>query len=121
LRFSAWGPPPPPPALRCARRAVPLPPLLPQWGREMLIRPSSVEELERLIVSAAAEGRKLELRGGGTKAEVGGPREAGIIDMTGFSGILDYDPAELVMTVQAGTPLHDVEAAVAERNQMLAF
>jgi glycolate oxidase FAD binding subunit len=85
------------------------------------MRPQTIEDLARIVAEAASAGGKLELRGGGTKAEVGAPREAQVVDMTGFSGIIDYDPAELVLTAGAGTPLSDIEAAVAERGQMLAF
>jgi glycolate oxidase FAD binding subunit len=85
------------------------------------IRPQSIEELAQVIADAAAEGRKLELRGGGSKAEVGAPREADVLDLTAFFGITGYDPAELVLTAGAGTPLAEIEAAVAERGQMLAF
>jgi glycolate oxidase FAD binding subunit len=85
------------------------------------MRPAGIEELERIVADAAGAGRKLELRGGGSKAGIGAPREAEAVDMTGFSGILDYDPAELVLTALAGTPLAEVEAAVAEKGQMLPF
>jgi glycolate oxidase FAD binding subunit len=85
------------------------------------MRPETIEELAKIVAEAAAAGGKLELRGGGTKADVGAPRQAQIVDMTGFSGIIDYDPAELVLTAGAGTPLSEIEAAVAERGQMLAF
>ena len=85
------------------------------------MKPISIEALEAIISAAAASGSKLELRGGGSKVEVGAPRQAEIIDMTGFAGILDYDPAELVLTAGAGTPLAEIQAAVAERDQMLAF
>ena len=85
------------------------------------MRPQTIEDLAKIVAEAAASGGKLELRGGGTKAEVGAPREAEIVDMTAFSGIIDYDPAELVLTAGAGTPLGEIEAAVAERGQMLAF
>ena len=74
-----------------------------------------------MINQAARSGRRLELRGGGSKAEVGAPREAEVVDLAGFCGILDYDPAELVLTARAATPLAEIEAAVAERGQMLAF
>ena len=86
-----------------------------------MTRPETIETLERIVASAASLGRKLELRGGASKSEIGAPREAEIVDMTGFSAILDYDPAELVLTCGAGTPLAAIEAAVAERDQMLAF
>ena len=85
------------------------------------MRPTDTQELAQIIAEAAAVGGKLELRGGGTKAEVGAPRDCTILDMTGFAGIIDYDPAELVLTAGAGTPLSQIEALVAERGQMLAF
>ena len=57
-----------------------------------------------MIARAASSGEKLDIRGGGSKAAIGWPdRAAAILDMTGFSGILDYDPAELVITLGAGT------------------
>jgi glycolate oxidase FAD binding subunit len=74
-----------------------------------------------MIADAAASGRKLEITGGGTRAEVGAPREAERLDMGGFSGVIDYDPAELVLTAGAGTPLAEIEALAAARGQMLAF
>ena len=85
------------------------------------MRPQTVEELSRIIAAAAAEGGKLELRGGGSKAAVGAPRDARILELAEFAGILDYDPAELVLTARAATPLAQIEAALAEQGQMLAF
>jgi glycolate oxidase FAD binding subunit len=85
------------------------------------MRPESVEDLAGIIAEAAASGRKLEIAGGGTKAEIGAPREAERLDMSGFSGVIDYDPAELVLTAGAGTPLAEIEALVASKGQMLAF
>ena len=40
------------------------------------MRPSSTEELAEIVAAAAASGRKLEIVGGGTRAEIGAPREA---------------------------------------------
>ena len=85
------------------------------------MRPSSTEELAEIVAAAAASGRKLEIVGGGTRAEIGAPREVERLDMTGFSGVIDYDPAELVLTAGAGTPLAEIEALIASKNQMLAF
>ncbi|HEX4097529.1 MAG TPA: FAD-binding protein, partial [Caulobacteraceae bacterium] len=85
------------------------------------MRPGSIEGLARTIAGLAEAGRKVEIRGGGSKADIGAPRQAEIVEMAGFSGILDYDPAELVLTCGAGTPLVEIEAVVAERRQMLAF
>ena len=85
------------------------------------MKPTTTKELTGIIAEAVASGGKLELRGGGSKSEVGSPRRAPIVDMTGFAGIVDYDPEELVLTARAGTSLVEIEAAVAARGQMLAF
>lgn len=83
--------------------------------------PTTPEDLAQLFAEAAAQGRKLELRGGGSKADVGAAWEPEIVDMRGFAGVVDYDPPELVLTVRPGTPLAEVERLVADQGQMLAF
>jgi glycolate oxidase FAD binding subunit len=85
------------------------------------MRPASIEELAEAISGTAASGRKLEIAGGGTKTQVGAPRDAEWVHMDAFTGVIDYDPAELVLTAGAGTPLADLEALVASEGQMLAF
>ena len=66
-------------------------------------------------------GRPLRIRGGGAKDWYGGQPESEILDVRGHAGIVDYEPTELVITARCGTPLADIEAALAERHQMLAF
>ena len=84
--------------------------------------PKSLTELREVIVGAVADNQRLDIRGGGTKATIGRETpESAILDMGGFTGIVDYDPAELVLTLRAGTPLADVQALVAAEGQMLAF
>jgi glycolate oxidase FAD binding subunit len=82
-----------------------------------MLQPASIEELCDLFQT----GGKFEIRGGGSKAEIGAPREAQLVSTAGFNGVIDYDPAELVLTVGAGTPLAQIQALVASENQMLAF
>ncbi len=43
------------------------------------------------------------------------------LNVEAYSGIIEYEPSELVISVRAGTPLREVEAALAERGQMLPF
>lgn len=86
-----------------------------------IFTPQSNEDVAEVIAAAGREGRKLELRGGGTRAQFGSPRTADFVDLRGFSGIVDYDPPELVLTVKAATPLAEIRALVAAKNQMLAF
>lgn len=84
-------------------------------------QPDSVAALVDVIAQAGASGQRLELRGGGTRLDFGAPRNAAIVDLTALDSVIDYDPAELVITVGAGARLADVEALLTERSQMLAF
>jgi glycolate oxidase FAD binding subunit len=73
------------------------------------------------IKEAAATGQGLRLRGGGTKDFYGQVLAGEVLDTRGHAGILEYEPTELVITARAGTPLKEIEAALAEKGQMLAF
>jgi glycolate oxidase FAD binding subunit len=73
------------------------------------------------IRSASAESRALRIRGGGTKDWYGQTLEGEILDTRAHHGIIDYDPAELVVTARAGTPLAEIEAVLGEHAQMLPF
>ncbi|PTQ11581.1 FAD-linked oxidase [Sphingomonas oleivorans] len=87
-----------------------------------ILLPVTVRDLADIVAETAAAGRRLEIRGGGSKAEIGAlVRDAAILDLRAFAGVIDYDPAELVLTVGAGTPLAEVQALVAAERQMLAF
>jgi glycolate oxidase FAD binding subunit len=83
--------------------------------------PASEGDLRDAIADAARTDAKLEIRGGGSKADIGAPRQATLIDMRAFAGVIDYDPPELVLTVGAATSLADIQALVADHDQMLAF
>ncbi len=91
-------------------------------GTDIVLRPASVDELVDAVAAAQRDGRALAIGGGLSKAEIGRQApEAAPLDMSAFAGIVDYDPAELVLTVGAGTPLSQVEALIHEEGQMLAF
>jgi glycolate oxidase FAD binding subunit len=86
-----------------------------------ILYPRDQDDLCQIISGAAANGDRLELCGGRTKDGFGAPRKATLVSMAAISGIVDYDPAELTLTVRPGTPLTEVEALVAAEGQMLAF
>jgi glycolate oxidase FAD binding subunit len=73
------------------------------------------------IRAAATGGRRLRIRGGGTKDFYGQALEGETLDTRTYAGVVAYDPTELVITVRGGTPLAEVERVLAERRQMLAF
>ena len=73
------------------------------------------------ILAAAKDKTPLSIEGGGTKSWYGNPNSYPKLDTRPYSGILEYQPEELVITACAGTPLKEIEAALAEKNQVLAF
>jgi glycolate oxidase FAD binding subunit len=80
--------------------------------------------LQRLIEqvrAARSDGTSLDIRGGGTKTWYGEAPQGAPLDVTGLRGISSYEPTELVVTVRAGTPLAELEAALAEKGQCLPF
>ena len=86
------------------------------------IKPRSAEELRQAVEWALGEGVTLDVRGEGSKLGLGKPLRCDqVLDLSGISGIVDYAPEELVVTLRAGTPMREVEALLAQRNQMLAF
>jgi glycolate oxidase FAD binding subunit len=72
------------------------------------------------IVTATSE-QPLQLRGGGTKDWYGQDIRGEVLDTKAYSGIIDYEPTELVITAKAGTPLSEIDAALQAHNQVLAF
>ncbi|WP_374384720.1 FAD-binding protein [Dongia sp.] len=73
------------------------------------------------LIDIVKEGAPLALMGHGTKSGWGRVFEGKPLSLRKFSGIIDYTPAELVMTAGAGTPLAEIEQALAAAGQHLAF
>lgn len=67
------------------------------------------------------ERKPLRLRGGGTKDFYGGPLAGEVLDTRGHAGIVNYEPTELVVTARCGTPLAEIQSALAARRQFLPF
>ncbi|HEX5804344.1 MAG TPA: glycolate oxidase subunit GlcE [Azospira sp.] len=61
------------------------------------------------------------IRGGGSKDFYGRVQRGSVLDTTAYRGIVAYEPTELVVVVRAGTPLAELEAALAEKGQCLPF
>ena len=87
----------------------------------------ALAELRERVVAAERERRPLRLAGGGTKAFYGRPVEGrdGVetmtLDCTGYRGLVDYEPTELVVTARCGTPLAELEQVLAGQRQYLPF
>jgi glycolate oxidase FAD binding subunit len=82
---------------------------------------SILEQLAGRIRGAADSGTLLRIRGGGSKDFYGEQLQGEVLETAPLAGITSYEPTELVVTAGAGTPLAELEAALAERGQCLAF
>jgi glycolate dehydrogenase FAD-binding subunit len=87
-----------------------------------ILRPADAHGTTEAVAWAASNKTPLELVGAGTKRGLGhGVRAEHLLDLSGLSGVTDYEPAELVLIAHAGTPVAEIEGLLRQRNQQLAF
>lgn len=80
-----------------------------------------LQTFKERIATATANKSPLRIKGNGTKDWYGQSLQGEVLDTTAYSGIIAYDPTELVITARAGTSLREIGKALSEKNQMLAF
>ncbi len=91
-------------------------------ARYRQVKDSLLDVFKDRIRDAAAQGQRLRIQGGNTKQFYGDTQAtAQVLDTRAHSGIVSYEPSELVVTVRCGTPLAELEAVLAEQGQCLAF
>ncbi len=78
-------------------------------------------ELIDAVTASIESGKPLSIRGGNTKAFFGGPQTGEPLEMSGHSGMVSYEPTELVITAQSGTLVSEIESTLKEQRQMLPF
>jgi glycolate oxidase FAD binding subunit len=87
-----------------------------------IFRPTASADVLDIVRDALSAGTPLEIVGQGTKRDIRRPVQAArTLDLTHLSGVTLYEPAELVLSARAGTPLGEIDAALAAHNQELAF
>jgi glycolate oxidase FAD binding subunit len=87
-----------------------------------VFQPADADEVAAFLRERSAAGAAVRLRGGGSKTEFGLPIvDETIVDLSNLAGIMLYEPGELVLTARAGTTLAEIEAAITENNQCMAF
>jgi glycolate oxidase FAD binding subunit len=77
--------------------------------------------LREQVLTAHAQRRPLRVRGAGTKDFYGESMGGDLLEVCAWRGIVAYDPSELVVSARCGTRLSEIERALAEHGQMLAF
>ena len=82
---------------------------------------AGLAELSDRVRAAQAQATPLSIAGHGSKGFYGRAPVGKPLDTTALAGISSYEPTELVVTARAGTPIVELEAALAERGQCLPF
>ncbi|MGA8967828.1 MAG: FAD-binding protein, partial [Pseudolabrys sp.] len=73
-----------------------------------VIKPRDGKEVEEAVRWALGNDKPLELAGQGTKRAIGRPSQTDLtLDLSGLTGVTLYEPAELVLSARAGTPLSE--------------
>jgi glycolate oxidase FAD binding subunit len=80
------------------------------------------KDVEQVVRAAIAGEQPLEIIGHGSKRLVGQPMATNaLLDLSALNAVTAYEPNELIITVQAGAPLADVQSLIDSRNQQFAF
>src|ERR1700683_4571146 len=86
------------------------------------LKPRDTAEVEQAVQWALAEAKTLEIAGAGSKRAIGRAAQWDVtLDLSSLSGITLYEPAELVLSAKAGTPLVEIETLLAANAQEFAF
>jgi glycolate oxidase FAD binding subunit len=86
------------------------------------LKPRDGKEVEEAVRWALGDGKTLEVMGQGSKRVLGRPSQTDLtLDLSALTGVMLYEPAELVLSARAGTPLAEIEKLLDDNNQELAF
>lgn len=86
------------------------------------LAPTTTDQVRDAVAWAVESATPLTVQGHGSKRALGRPTNTtATLDLSGLSGIVEYLPAELILTARAGTPLAEIQAALAAQNQQMAF
>ncbi|MDA1183292.1 MAG: glycolate oxidase subunit GlcE [Acidobacteria bacterium] len=91
-------------------------------GATSTLYPDNTAAVQECVQTAVRDGSPVEVVGGGSKRFYGRPVSASrTLSLAKLSGVIDYQPAELLVVVRPGTPLAELERTLAESKQALAF
>ena len=81
---------------------------------------TTLARLKDQVLSAISNSEPLCIVGGNSKRHLGREPAGTPIEVSHYSGIVDYQPTELVVSARAGTAVSELQQTLAEKNQMLA-
>ena len=84
-----------------------------------VVTPSSPEEMAEVLRRASAEGRAIDVAGGGTRSRRGrpGPRAGDAVSTAGLDRVIAHEPADLTLTAEAGIAAAEVARIAATGGQ----
>jgi len=81
-----------------------------------------IKDVEEVVRAAVASEQPLEIIGHGSKRAIGHPVATNaVLDVSVLNAVTSYEPNELIISVQAGAPLADVQSLIDAKNQQFAF
>src|SRR5437660_7554043 len=95
-----------------------------ETGRNVVdtMRVRDARDVEQVVRAAIASDQPLEIIGHGSKRLIGQPMATNaVLDVSDLNAVTSYEPNELIITVQAGAPLADVQSLIDSKNQQFAF
>ncbi len=95
-----------------------------EFGFEVVdtLRVRDAKDVEQVVRAAIASDQPLEIIGHGTKRLIGQPMATNaVLDVSALNAVTSYEPNELIITVQSGAPLADVQSLIDSKNQQFAF
>ena len=81
------------------------------------IQQQIVDRVEKAVTDQSA----LNIIGGNSKSFYGRIQHGEALKLSGHSGVVSYEPTELVITARAGTKISELQSILAKNNQMLGF
>jgi glycolate oxidase FAD binding subunit len=86
------------------------------------LRVRDAKDVEQAVRAALASEQPLEIIGHGGKRLIGQPMATNaLLDLSSLNAVTSYEPNELIISVQAGAPLADVQSLIDSKNQQFAF
>ncbi|CAN7514162.1 FAD-binding protein [Bradyrhizobium sp. LjRoot220] len=80
------------------------------------------KDVEQVVRAAIASEQPLEIVGHGSRRLIGQPMATNaLLELSALNAVTAYEPNELIITVQAGAPLADVQSLIDSKNQQFAF
>jgi glycolate oxidase FAD binding subunit len=87
-----------------------------------ILKVRDAADVEQVVRAAIASDQPLEIIGHGSKRQIGQVMATNaVLDLSALSAVTSYEPNELILTVQAGAPLADVQSLIDSKNQQFAF